>query len=815
MATDVIIQLDQARSSLRDLAEGVAKLSAGFPVAFTDPDLMERLQKFERASQEADARLRSPTLSIATLGTTSSGKSTVVNGLIARRVAPIEAGEMSAGVLVLRNGERCSMTVSAADNGSWEAGTWPDLTDREIYDRTRNQVMRRYHEIRRVRECIAPEVIVSGPMLPLKDRALLDLPPGMDLEIIDLPGLKSVLDRANLEVIQKRVNKAFSLVTLDYLQTDELNRKRLLQELKRVVEYLDGQTHSMIFLLNRVDARGQNDLPLDERVQMLQSEIAQTLELKALPEVLPICAQLLFYAECSWGPAPLDGKPQAAVGDQIDNLRALFIDCASLLTVKTMDDRDTRDWLRTIQDSLLQPGGAAKGPSLKDHRKLVRLAREWSGGTQLWARLRSRISSSFAELVLLPVLLDVFHTYDSLSQALGAVSRVRKIESREELEDERNRLNSIRTRLHAEVGSTRERFRGDIATAVEALKTDDQKARANLTKKKGFEGFEPLFEAVNIVAGDLNAMLVSPVRDAFKCELGVYDLEEDLQKVISPRLARDVARAYDHLSKRLPSMRAVGKELELRLRYDAPDVQKQLEGAERDSRRLYQGMREALSARAEFRLQAQAAKIKGALAELLKKQAAGVRELCAENFPGLGLDEAIGTSVEARIRADAIKLPDTFFTLPQAIAQIDETVDEKTGEERRTRKTGTCFKSTEHYVVDKKEKVKYRIVRVAGADQMAEQWSEGIKSGEAALWERLRDWMTEALNESAAAFSGDIDAVLDLTKRALDEQRLTLDREHDVFIARWTLLDEGLLQATQVYRMLRELAAPCTQRRES
>ena len=38
---------------------------------------------------------------IATIGTTSSGKSTIVNALIGRRIAPIEAGEMSGGVLTL------------------------------------------------------------------------------------------------------------------------------------------------------------------------------------------------------------------------------------------------------------------------------------------------------------------------------------------------------------------------------------------------------------------------------------------------------------------------------------------------------------------------------------------------------------------------------------------------------------------------------------------------------------------------------------------------------------------------------------------
>lgn len=51
--------------------------------------------------------------------------------------------------------------------------------------------------------------------------------------------------------------------------------KRLLEELKRVVECLQGRTDSMIFILNRVDQRGADDLPLSVRIDKLREEIKQ------------------------------------------------------------------------------------------------------------------------------------------------------------------------------------------------------------------------------------------------------------------------------------------------------------------------------------------------------------------------------------------------------------------------------------------------------------------------------------------------------------------------------------------------------------
>lgn len=100
-----------------------------------------------------------------------------------------------------------------------------------------------------------PQMDVECPLLPVRAPLLLNLPKGLQIEIYDLPGLNSIQDRANLRVIQDHVKTCFSIVSLDYSQTDQSKRETLLKELKDVVEFLNGQTSMMIFLLNRVDLR--------------------------------------------------------------------------------------------------------------------------------------------------------------------------------------------------------------------------------------------------------------------------------------------------------------------------------------------------------------------------------------------------------------------------------------------------------------------------------------------------------------------------------------------------------------------------------
>ena len=288
MTAEIHDKFEQVRDRLKQLGNGVADLAQNHADILDTPNLQNSLLKFRQAYEESVARVANPNFTIATIGTTSSGKSTIVNALIGRKIAPIEAGEMSGGVLTIKHSKEFKLLVAETEGAQWETGTWTDLNDREIYDRIRTGVMFPYHQARQKQDLIAPQVTAYVPILPAEDSSLLGLPEGIGIEFIDLPGLKSIQDRDNLKVIQQQVHKAFSLVALDYLQVDDRHRKRLLEELKKVVEYLQGRTDSMIFILNRVDQRGQDDITIAERIEQLQLEIQETLNLDRLPDIIPL-----------------------------------------------------------------------------------------------------------------------------------------------------------------------------------------------------------------------------------------------------------------------------------------------------------------------------------------------------------------------------------------------------------------------------------------------------------------------------------------------------------------------------------------------
>lgn len=127
---------------------------------------------------------------------------------------------MSGGVLTLQHSQKHQLMIAETEDAAWDTGEWTGLSDEDLYQRIRT-VMHSYHDARKKREYVAPQVMAHVPLLPACDASLLGLPKGIGVELIDLPGLKSVQERTNLATIQKQVNKAFSLVALDYMQVDD------------------------------------------------------------------------------------------------------------------------------------------------------------------------------------------------------------------------------------------------------------------------------------------------------------------------------------------------------------------------------------------------------------------------------------------------------------------------------------------------------------------------------------------------------------------------------------------------------------------
>lgn len=78
MELNIEPKLNNTRNLLQQLGNSVSSLVNSSLDAFNDSGIQSCLQEFSTVYKEAVQRLENPSFRIATLGTTSSGKSTIV-----------------------------------------------------------------------------------------------------------------------------------------------------------------------------------------------------------------------------------------------------------------------------------------------------------------------------------------------------------------------------------------------------------------------------------------------------------------------------------------------------------------------------------------------------------------------------------------------------------------------------------------------------------------------------------------------------------------------------------------------------------------
>ena len=252
-----------------------------------DPELQLAFltDKLNQAVKTLCNELEKPTLILATTGTTSSGKSTLVNLLCGAELMPRAVLERSAGVVTVEYSEQKAVKIEETAGATWECGTWHDISNEDIYDRL-DKVMKAYlkHRAAGDSHVACPQSTVYYPFRLVADSDLLKLPEGTTVKIMDLPGLAHVGDEGNAEVIRKS-KEALCLVTYNSAETDEKKVTSLLQEVVEQVKELGGSPARMLFVLNRIDVfRGdEKDWPeneeafFDKTSQDIRSKLKESL----------------------------------------------------------------------------------------------------------------------------------------------------------------------------------------------------------------------------------------------------------------------------------------------------------------------------------------------------------------------------------------------------------------------------------------------------------------------------------------------------------------------------------------------------------
>ena len=195
--------------------------------------------------------LRHPTLILATTGTTSSGKSTLVNFLCGADVVPTAVSEMSAGAVTIEYNQEKGLIIEETPGALWEYGWWRNVSDEEICKRL-EQAMLSYIDNKKNQSNLAyPKFIIYYPFRLFKEYEQ-NLPRGVKVKILDLPGLSYVGDYSNMEVI-KQCREALCLVNYNSQETDPQKVKSLLLQVVEEVKGLGGSPERMLFILNKID----------------------------------------------------------------------------------------------------------------------------------------------------------------------------------------------------------------------------------------------------------------------------------------------------------------------------------------------------------------------------------------------------------------------------------------------------------------------------------------------------------------------------------------------------------------------------------
>lgn len=247
------------------------------------PELQELSRKLEDALSTLIDELRYPTLILATTGTTSSGKSTLVNMLCGAEIVPVAVSEMSAGSVTIEYSEEISLIIHETPGALWECGEWKNLTEEQIYQRL-HQVMIDYIDNRTKQSNLAcPQSTIYYPFRLLKEYKL-ELPRGVRVKLLDLPGLSYVGDTGNTAVI-KQCREALCIVTYNSMETDPQKVKSLLSEVVEQVKDLGGSPARMLFALNRIDVfRADRNWPetenrfVENAVRNIKNELTEQLK---------------------------------------------------------------------------------------------------------------------------------------------------------------------------------------------------------------------------------------------------------------------------------------------------------------------------------------------------------------------------------------------------------------------------------------------------------------------------------------------------------------------------------------------------------
>jgi GTPase SAR1 family protein/uncharacterized protein YecA (UPF0149 family) len=638
-------------------------------------DFQDLIQKLEKAR----SNLRHPCLKIAFVGTTSSGKSTLLNGLIGHRIAPMEAGEMSAGVLCIRNARDMSLTVHETENMSWRAGNYPVKNDEDIYNALRDQnkgIMNLYRQASKENANVkAPEIVITAQLAP-KNGGIpgFVMPEDLGLEFYDLPGLKTVTDSRNLGVIQRHLAGSFLLIVLNYSATDSEKRNKLLDEIEYAVDSICRNKDALLFVLNRVDERNSDDDPLETRVMSLQEDIKVYLKLAELPVIISMSALPLYLLQTAWGAGSVPIYEQGLKDKVCTQIEKFFDDCSKIVRTISKENPEKKAWFNEHNEDNIDDWIS------HDIGRLLQWVYEYSGADKFWEAMQKKLDEQIGAIIINPALEGTPSLLEEFASKLDRVVHVLGLSTKEEIQNEKEKVESLSKDIKKRIKAFKEEFIKDFKGSIEACKTRELENIINI-KHKQFMEMRDILRQITI---DLHDTIMVPIRDALiesDADAGKLDkLERILSESIPPNLASDIRRMTTHLLTRDYGRYAEkGHTLQCRIEEKdskAEEIQR-LQEIDKRRRDLAGYVDRALLSRSKLLLQKKLNYFQNVTQDIIQEAMISLTEHFLDQVSGINTKSMF---VPKAVTSKNINLPDDVFskiTIEQADKLMKTTVWEK------------------------------------------------------------------------------------------------------------------------------------------
>lgn len=827
----VVSTIEWIYSHYKDVIDGNETLSKDF-------------SNFNKIASATIYKLEHPVLSIAMVGTTSAGKSTLVNAFMGRKVAPVEAKEMSAGILHLTHSNERSLIVHPSDKSKWKTGTFNNLSDDEIYTHIK-EIFDQYHTYGS--KIAAPQIAVTGPIEWQTNRSILDLPDNLKIEFIDLPGLKTIQDPKNLSIIQKMLSKALCVVAMDFNDVDQSRIQRLLDEVKDIVKSLNNNTEFLLFLLNKVDSAKAGQINVKEKIDELQQLVKQALGLKEQKQIYPFVGHLLYLIQLG----VVKDSSNKIVGYNAEYLSNIYEDIANIFIQKLKSKEITIEDYR-LSEEIKNDILLGQSISVEKIASFYSLCVRMSYAENLYKELNRRISESFSHIVIRPTMDDYTKmlaklvadvqvhinigrnssVLDLLSERIGMLkSRIylqgtfengqyeKSLESvlgiKETLEavkgliDEEDGDNAfLASRIEKDIKKIslkiEAREKGFIVSQIEDINSSIDYIATKLSelskesdiitflKTQESNRVFPIFNGMSDIPSGISKSLTTSYLDEFRGMMSNKESKgafiEKMSKKMATSLAQEYGMPYETLYHLFYTHFAGFTKLSDKyyLKTSTPKSSEWKRTADNDLKIASIRVRDVLSKLTNVEFQKETSAMIGCINSYLQKELNYILKEIQENANIQSADVSSLLETTLAVSKAAIELPEELFTFTTPSGVTDKGT-EKTG--TRTRRVeGVCCDDyiTENVYSD------YYTYTYDSEVGCYNRWKLGINDATSKFWGIINKWLKDQVSIYMEQIQTAVTEVADMIDKALDSRLKELQAQKNSDIAKLDAISEKI-----------------------